>query len=296
MNKYLSHKDSVENIIMIFVLHFLFLLSAFFIIHNLQLIFSIPLFIVISLIHHKFLGELIHEGCHYHLTKNRNINDYISNYLVGLFFFVSVANYRKKHFKHHEFQKFFELDDPETGPLKTYRKKELWKNIFFDLIGLNGILFLLNYTNLDSSSRSNPHKTKFNLDKNFLIICIIQIAIFITSITYGFILYYLIYYLTLGTLYHLQLRFRVICQHIFLNKENKIQYDLTTSRTIKGGLLEKIFFTSDITAYHNLHHDFPQYPFRKLKKLTLDNALPNDRNVFSRNRTDIIFSYYKSLL
>ena len=86
-------------------------------------------------------------------------------------------------------------------------------------------------------------------------------------------MYYLIYYLTLGTLYHLQLRFRVICQHIFLNKENKIQYNLTTSRTIKGGLLEKIFFTSDITAYHNLHHDFPQYPFRKLKKLTLDNTI-----------------------
>ena len=30
MNKYLSHKDSVENIMMIFGLHFLFLLSVFF--------------------------------------------------------------------------------------------------------------------------------------------------------------------------------------------------------------------------------------------------------------------------
>ena len=99
MNKYLSHKDSVENIMMIFGLHFLFLLSAFFLIHNLQLIFSIPLFIIISLIHHKFLGEFIHEGSHYHLHKNKIINEYISNYLVGIFFFVSVKNYRKKDFK-----------------------------------------------------------------------------------------------------------------------------------------------------------------------------------------------------
>ena len=158
------------------------------------------------------------------------------------------------------------------------------------------MLFLLNYTNLNSSSRSNPHNAKFKLDKNFLIICVIQIVFFIVSIIYGFLLFYLIYYLTLGTLYHLQLRFRVICQHIFLNNENKIQYDVTTSRTIKGGLLEKIFFTSDITAYHNLHHDFPQYPFRKLKKLTLENPNTSDKNIFSKNRTDIIFSYYKSLL
>ena len=151
---------------------------------------------------------------------------------------------------------------------------------------------MLNYTNLDSYSRSNPRRAQFKLDKNFFVIFIIQIIFFIISIIYGFLLFYLTYYLTLGTLYHLQLRFRVICQHIHLNIENRIQYDLTTSRTIKGGFFEKIFFTSDITAYHNLH---PQYPFRKLKKLTLSNPITNNKNIFSKSRADIIFNYYKSL-
>jgi len=100
----------------------------------------------------------------------------------------------------------------------------------------------------------------------------------------------------LGTLYHLQLRFRIICQHIFLNKENKIQYDVTTSRTIKGGVLENIFFTSDVTAYHNLHHIFPQYPFRKLKKMTFEKPLSKDKNIYSTTRYNIIFNYYNNLI
>ena len=295
MNKYLSHKDNVENIMMIFVLHLIFFLSAFLLVKNLQLIFSLPLFIILSLVHHKFLGEFIHEGSHYHLHKNKIINEYISNYLVGLFFFVSVGNYRKKHFKHHEFEKFFNSEDPETGPLKIQKKKEFWKNIFFDLIGFNGLLFLFNYTNQKARSRSSLTNSKFKIDRVFFVILFIQIVFFIISIVFDFFIFYITYYLTLGTLYHLQLRFRIICQHIYLNKKNKIQYNVTTSRTIKGGILEKLFFTSDLTAYHDIHHRYPQYPFRKCKKMILQNSVSKDKNIFSTTRSDIIFNYYKSL-
>ena len=47
-------------------------------------------------------------------------------FFVGLFFFVTVKNYRKKHFKHHELETFFKDDDPETAPLKISDKKEFW--------------------------------------------------------------------------------------------------------------------------------------------------------------------------
>ena len=69
----------------------------------------------------------------------------------------------------------------------------------------------------------------------------------------------------------------------------------TTSRTIKGGILEKLFFTSDITAYHDIHHDHPQYPFRKCRKIFLEKKHSNDKNIFSKTRSDIILNYYKSL-
>ena len=295
MNKYLNLKDSVENLLLILGLHVIFFVSSFLIVKELELIFSLPLFVVLSLIHHKFLGEFIHEGSHYHLFKNKTVNEYISNYLVGVFFFVSVSNYRKKHFKHHEFERFFDSEDPETGPLKIRSKKEFWKNIFLDLVGFNGIMLLLNYTNQEAGSRSSVTNSKFKLDKHFVIILLMQASFITVSIIYNFFIFYIAYYLTLGTLYHLQLRFRILGQHIYLKKDNKIQYDITTSRTIKGGILEKLFFTSDITAYHDLHHLHPQYPFRKCKKMILENPKVDDKNIFSNTRYDIIFNYYKSL-
>ena len=143
MNKNLSYKNSAENLAMILALHAIFFLSAFLLVKNLELIFCLPLFVVLSLIHHKFLGEFIHEGAHYHLYRDKNINEFLSNYLVGIFFFISVGNYRKTHFKHHEYQLFFDPEDPETGPLKIRTKKEFWKNIILDLTGSNGLLFYL---------------------------------------------------------------------------------------------------------------------------------------------------------
>ena len=296
MNKNLSYKDSIENLAMILGLHAMFFLSTYLLVKNLELMFCLPLFVVLSLIHHKFLGEFIHEGAHYHLYRNKTINEYISNYLVGIFFFISVRNYRKKHFKHHEYKLFFKPEDPETGPLKIRTKKELWKNIFLDLVGFNGLLFLLNYTNQGAASRSSQKHSELKLEKIFFVILFIQFLVFVNSIIYGYFIFYITYYLTLGTLYHLQLRFRIVCQHIFLKKKNKIQYNVTTSRTIKGGLLEKLFFTSDITAYHDLHHRYPQYPFRKCKEMILKKSFSKDKNIFSSTRSNVIFNYYKSLL
>jgi len=296
MNKNLSFYESFSNLLMICGLHLIFFYTSYALISNFDLIISLPLFVLLSLIHHKFLGEFIHEGCHYHIYKNRWFNDLISNYFIGIFFFVSVKSYRKKHFKHHEYDLYFNPEDPETGPLKIYKKKDLWKSILFDLTGINGFKFVLNYINLDASSRSIKESSSFKIDITFLLILFFQVALFYFSIIYNFTVFYLVYYLTLGSLYHLQLRFRVICQHIFLNKENKIQYDVTTSRTIKGGVLENIFFTSDVTAYHNLHHKFPQYPFRKLKRMTFEKPPSEDKNIYSTTRYNIIFNYYNSLI
>ena len=95
MNKNLSYKDSIENLAMILGLHAIFFLSTYLLVKNFELVFCLPLFVVLSLIHHKFLGEFIHEGAHYHLYRNKTINEYISNYLVGIFFFISVRNLEK---------------------------------------------------------------------------------------------------------------------------------------------------------------------------------------------------------
>ena len=95
MNTRLKQTDSIKNIIMILCLHIIFFTSSWFVIKNLNLFISTPIFIILSIIHQKFIGEFLHEGSHFHLNNNKILNEIISNYFVGLFFFVTVKNYRK---------------------------------------------------------------------------------------------------------------------------------------------------------------------------------------------------------
>ena len=291
MNKNLSTTESICNLFYILLLHTLFFSISFYLINNYSLFISIPIFIVISLIHHKFLGEFIHEGCHYHLFKSKKINEFLSNYFVGLFFFVSVQNYRKKHFQHHKHDDYFMESDPETGPVKVLTKKDFWKKVFLDLIGVNGIKFLLRYTNHEENNG------KFKTDFNLYLILFLQISFFIMLFQTKFLIFYLIYYFSLGTLYHLQLRLRVLGQHLYVEKNKPIQYEKTTSRTIKGNILEKLFFTSDVTAFHDLHHSHPYYPYRKLREIFKKNQmyLNKDENVYTTSRLNFLKDFYRSL-
>ncbi len=291
MNNNISTKDSLINLFNILLLHTSFLLLAFYSINNLGYFASVPLFILISIIHQKFLGEFIHEGCHYHLFKFKKINEILSNYFVGIFFFVSVQNYRKKHFEHHKHDEYFKDTDPETGPIKVYSRKEFWKKVLLDLVGINGLKFLLRYTNHEEEAG------KFKTDYNFFLILLLQIVFFVSIFQTKYFLFYLIYYFTLGTLYHLQLRLRVLGQHLHLEKNKPIQFDKTTSRTIKGGILEKMFFTSDITAFHDLHHLHPYYPYRKLREIFNKKQMYSneDENVYTKSRFKFLNNFYKSL-
>ena len=110
-------------------------------------------------------------------------------------------------------------------------------------------------------------------------------------------IFYIVYYFSLGTLYHLQLRLRVLGQHLYMENNKSIQYEKTTSRTIKGNILEKLFFTSDITAYHDLHHLHPYYPYRKLREIfKKDNmSSSNNENIYSTSRFNFMKEFYKSL-
>ena len=291
MIKNLSTTESITNLSHILVLHAFFFSISFYLINNYTFFVSIPIFLVISFIHQKFLGEFIHEGCHFHLFNSRKLNDFISNYLVGLFFFVSVQNYRKKHFEHHKHEEFFKETDPETAPIKVFTKKEFWKKVFLDLIGVNGIKFLLRYTNHEEDAG------KFKTDYNFYLILTLQMSFLIMIFQTKFLIFYIIYYFSLGTLYHLQLRLRVLGQHLYLENNKPIQYEKTTSRTIKGNILEKLFFTSDIAAYHDLHHLHPYYPYRKLREIFKKESMSsnNDENIYSTSRFKFMKKFYESL-
>ena len=58
-----------------------------------------------------------------------------------------------------------------------------------------------------------------------------------------------------------------------------------------------MFFTSDITAFHDLHHDHPYYPYRKLREIfnKKQMATNTDKNSYIESRFQFLNNFYKSL-
>ena len=82
MNKHLTNVEGMSNLIMLIMLHIFYFTFSIYIINRAEIYISIPLFVLASFIHQKFLAELLHEGCHFHLQKNKSMNEFISNFFV----------------------------------------------------------------------------------------------------------------------------------------------------------------------------------------------------------------------
>ncbi len=74
---------------------------------------TIPVVLAIGASQHQ-LGAIIHEGTHYTLFKNRNLNELASDWLGGFPIYTSTQAYRLHHFAHHQF-----VNDPERDPIAT---------------------------------------------------------------------------------------------------------------------------------------------------------------------------------
>lgn len=260
-----------------------------------SLMLAAPLCAILSLIHIKFMAEFLHEGAHFNFYYQRSWNDFYTNLLTGVFLGTSAEKYRNLHFQHHSFQTFFQAEDPETCLLQMHTKRDLFRAIISDITGLTGLKIFLKYTSSHPKNSAAAKSRNFEFSLIFFMISHVLILFFAYRL--NFLPFYFIYYFTLSTLYPLQLRMKILCQHVKLDfkSDAKISFATTTSRTIKGGLLEQVFFTSEITAYHELHHRFPNYPYRKLAALHAESNISFDPNIFTANRLLILRRLYRAL-
>lgn len=76
-------------------------------------VYLFPLLVmIVSLSQHRLLN-VIHEGAHYLIAKNRRANDLFTNIVAGCFFLVDVDQYRITHIRHHK--DLGGPDDPENA-------------------------------------------------------------------------------------------------------------------------------------------------------------------------------------
>ena len=78
---------------------------------------------ILGLVAHRQL-LLVHEGAHFHLAKNRSINDLLSNMFAGIFVATDTKTYRLIHNKHH--QELGTNLDPENSYSEEFDFTWVW--------------------------------------------------------------------------------------------------------------------------------------------------------------------------
>jgi len=258
MPKYLLKRNLV-SIIVATSKPYIYFSAAMFIFTYIELVSFFDYFLyytggaILFLFTQRELQILVHDSSHFLFSSKRKINDRISNYLIAGFIGMNVVNYRRIHFKHHQFNGShqdpehidYDLIDLEDGGLIMYVVKYV--------IGLKSIKLLTKYyfgDNLKKNINRDKEGTYLNV-----IMCQLIILLVLLFFTSNPILYLLWIYIALSWSPLLSsLRFLV---------EHPGHNDLT--RSTVSWVLELPFFAPNNFNYHFEHHLWPGVPPYSLK-------------------------------
>jgi len=210
------------------------------------------------------LFHLAHEATHYHLFKNRALNDLFADVFLAWPCLHSVPLYRKRHFGHH--RHIGSLDDPHIE--ETYRKSPTeWR---FPKTRRGLALWLLRR----GSGLTFPAYLKGFLrgfpkaSSPFLLLVKVAyylLALFLIGWLGGFRVVCLYWLVPLATWTPMIRDLRLAAEHFAIDgKDDPLGSE---SRTVLPTLLERIFVCSKGTYFHSEHHDYPSVPFYHLPRL-----------------------------
>jgi fatty acid desaturase len=202
------------------------------------------------------LYSLAHEGLHYHLHPNKQVNDWISKIFLCMPLGIDFRQMRYDHLQHH---KHLGTDnDPEWQHLKydefhfpLSRRRLLWIS-FLDLAGLNYLRYKwMKYAHA-------PVKTlKAEWKYLLLFSTIITISVW-TGTLHVFFFCWLFPYISL---YQWLNRIRLYTEHFNLSS-NKAD---TRSLVLPGW--QQFFLAPHGLGYHKAHHLYPAVPFYNMHRL-----------------------------
>lgn len=214
------------------------------------------------------LAILMHDAAHYRFLKNKQWNDFITNYTTLYWMFSSVDKYRQTHFRHH--QHLNTEEDPDwfakLGRKKyTFPKtrKEFFLTCLSYLFLIHGIMdalwFLKRFGQF--SAESDSRGLDKGLQVTFYLLLVILLSAF--GLWKVYLLYWVIPYFSTFFLFQY---IRSVAEHF-----GELAYDhlLTSTRSFQVNPLEQFFFAPHYVGYHLEHHLYPGVPFYHLPKLHL---------------------------
>jgi len=180
------------------------------------------------------IQQAVHLGQHFNLSKNRSVNDLITNFL-GLFTGIEVTEGRRIHFKHHKL--LSEDEDPENSYMNRLNLKKIVK--FFSLFavfnyGLN-VLFIKKKNDDDEVKLKDKIINFFSLYRFFSIIFNLLIL---------YVTYQINYIITLAWAYGLLAFCPFFCSLLNMLEHGNKKIDSKKNKI----LINRIFSNSILTA------------------------------------------------
>jgi fatty acid desaturase len=219
------------------------------------------------------LGVLMHEATHYHLFRNRTVNEVVSELFLAWPLFVTTRAYRGSHFAHHRHV------NTDRDPDMLRKQNAEWEFpqtryalgllLLKDVFGWNTYQQLMEAS--DMSDTSGQRSGRIDGYRIARIVYYLAIA--------GLVWYFdlwlvvlLLWFVPALTWLKMILRIRSIAEHYAV--ENDQVY--TRTRTTLPSLLERMFIAPRHINYHLEHHLYPSVPFFRLPQL--HTALMEDGN------------------
>lgn len=213
------------------------------------------------------LINLVHEACHWNVSRDRRWNDRISDLLFATPVLLTTAGFRDGHLPHHT----------DLGRAAGDTEKRVWINIrgwrfagllARHLVGWTAVRAVFRY--LFRSPASEGAATL-----SFAALCgVTHGAIFATCAALGIPFAY--FYLWLYPLFSIGLllvSLLAIAQHqptryARLGREAlDVDFDPPLARSLRGGLFEGFVFATIGNVYHHEHHLLPSVPHTRLGRL-----------------------------
>ena len=205
---------------------------------------------------------LMHDGVHYRLFRNRRLNEWVSEVVLGWPHLVAARSYRKNHIAHHRYlnsEKDPDWKRRQGDPAWVFPKPvdDLARLLFRDVSGLNALVLIRLAASLISAD---------TVSASFLVARYGFYAVSLTLIVYlgalkGFALYWVI---PLFTWLVMIMRVRSIAEHSAIQNSDALY---AQTRSTGAGLIERIFLAPKNVNYHLEHHFFPSVPFYRLPQL-----------------------------
>jgi fatty acid desaturase len=241
------------------------------------------------------LSHLVHDACHYNVSRSKLANDWISDLFFAAPTLISTASYRRQHLPHHAHLGSWD-EDTDRRAWYNIRGPRFVARTLFALSGMEAVTTIFAYAKVGALSLEDADQRW----RRPVLVLGTQALIAAYCFALGIPLAYLgLWLLPLFTITMYLLTLRVIAEHQTEAYAAAAPDAFTRTisepliRTVQPGWLGRISLGSINFFYHHEHHLLPGVPYTRLPQL---HALLRQRGYYERYREALGPSYTRTLL